>query len=332
MAAKNALEEATLPPSGHGSSCKLASAIESKIQEYALDNNRSLTEHNVVAAYRHNVFSNIASIASILQFPSSSWNTQFLEMPISDSAHLSADSGRGKRSNYAIADAILRIDPDKHDSAMSAHSRILEDMKITAKYFERIVPFEFKSLSSGSYHTMLGILGHTLQEIFPWQRCSSEYCAYEDGPKLGREPITGDPQGFDAMISAVNLIISDWDGKTKEAYDAMSNKDRTKYTGHGKDMLQQVSLSTLFPISIDLCLLDSYGQRWLSVTPLMPCYTPEITNCCSSGTGQARPYTLATSSNLTVLGKGLPAVLGIIRSTLDCISQQYGTRQTALGS
>ena len=330
MAAKVALKKAALPPSGQGSSWKLASDIELKIPEDALT--RSLTEHNVVAAYKHNVFLNIASIASVLQFPSSSWDVQFLEMPISDSSHLSADSGRGKRSNYAIADAILRVDPDKYDPAMSTHSQILEEIQIAAKYFGRIVPFEFKSLSSGSYRTMLGILGHTLQEIFPWQRCSSEYCAYEDGPKLGREPITGDPRGFDATISAVNLIISDWDGKTKEAYDTMSDKDRTKYTGHGKDMLQQVCLFTLLPISIDSCLLDSCGQRWLSVTPLMPCYTPEITNCYSSGTGKTRPYTLATSSNLTVLGKGLPTVLGIIRSTLDYIYQQYRTRQTALGS
>lgn len=330
MTAKVALEKAALPPSGHGSGWKLAEDIEAKIQEDA--QHWFLNESNVVAAYKHNVFSNIASIASILQFPSSSWKTQFLEMPISDSAHLSADSGRGKRSNYANADAILRIDPSKHDSAMSTHSQILEDMKITAKYFERILPFEFKSLASGSYYTMLCILGHTLADVFPWEGCSSEYCAYEHGPKLGREPITGDPRGFDAIISAVNLIISDWDGKTKEAYDAMSDKDRKKCAAHGRDMIQQVVYLCCYAISIDLRLLDSYGQRWLSVTPLMPCCTPEITNYYSSGTGKTRPYTLATSSNLAVLGKGRPAVPGIIRSTSDYISQQYETRQTAHGS
>ena len=332
MAAKVALEEAVLPPSGPGSRLKLASVIEEKIQEAALFNHKPLTEHSFVSAYKHNVFSNIASVASVLQFPSFSWNTQFLEMPISDSAHLSADSSRGKRSNYANADAILRIDPGKHDPAMATHPQILEDMKITAKYFERIVPIEFKSLSSGSYHTMLGILGHTLLDAFPWQRCPSEYCAYEDGPKLGRKPVTGDPRGFDAITSASNLIISDWNGKTKEAYEAISDKDRTKYKAHGGAMLQQVVYLRCHAKLIDLRLLDSSGQRWLSVTPLMPCYMQEITNCYSSGTGKTRPHTLATSSNLTVLGKGRPAVLDISRSTLDCISQQYATRQTALGS
>ncbi|KAF8334391.1 hypothetical protein F5887DRAFT_892809, partial [Amanita rubescens] len=240
MTAKVALEKAALPPA-HGSGWKLAEDIEAKIQEDA--QHRFHNEPSVVAAYKHNVFSNIASIASILQFPSSSWKTQFLEMPTSDSAHLNADSGRGKRSNYANADSILRIDLSKHDSA---HSQILEDMKITAKYFERIIPFECKSLPSGSYHTMLCILGHTLADVFPWKGCVSEYCAYEHGPRLGREPITGDPRGFDAIASALwaEMVKCDATYAVLHAgnYELLFFRDRQNQTLYISDVVEPHSI------------------------------------------------------------------------------------------
>ena len=238
-----ALEKATLPPSGHGLGWRSAAVLEQKNQEET--KRIALAEVNVVSAYEHNIFKNIVAIASVLQFPSSSWDTQFLEMSISDSVHLSDDPGRGRKSNYANADAILRIDPDRHELGTLSDSRILEDMKITASYFKRIVPFEFKSLSSGSYRTMLGILGHTLMDVFPWQCCNSKYCAYEHGPKLGRKPITGDPLGFDAVISSVDLSISDWDGKSREKFEEMTDKESKKHAAHGRDMLQQVCLFTL---------------------------------------------------------------------------------------
>ena len=254
VVAKDALEKAIFPPSGRGADWVSVSEVQGNLR-LAGSLRKSPAELNVVAAYNFNVFNNIVCIASVLQFPSSSWDVQFLNLQISDSAHISTDSSQGKRNNYAMADAILKIDLDQHEPGLSPQSQILEDMKITANYFQRIVPFEFKSLSSGTYHTMLCILGYTLADIFPWEGCSSEYCAYEHGPRLGRKPITGDPQGFDAMISAANLIVSDWDGKTKEAYDAMSDKDRTKYSVHGRDMLQQVCLFTLLIISIQLMSL-----------------------------------------------------------------------------
>ena len=240
--ANAALEKATLPPCGHGSDWRSASGLKRKIQEET--KRLALAEVNVVAAYKYNVFNNIDSIASVLQFPSSSWYTQFLDMPISDSVQKD-DPGRGRKTNYANADAILRIDPDRHVLGMPSDSRILEDMKITANYFKRIVPFEFKSLSSGSYRTMLSILGHTLMDVFPWQCCNSKYCAYEHGPKLGRKPITGDPLGFDAVISSVDLSISDWDGKSREKFEEMTDKESKKHAAHGRDMLQQVCLFTL---------------------------------------------------------------------------------------
>ncbi|KAF8344566.1 hypothetical protein F5887DRAFT_1203828 [Amanita rubescens] len=236
IAAKDALENANLPPSGHGADWISASEVQGNIR--GASRNKSHAEPTVGAAYNHNVFNNIVCIASILQFPSSSWDVQFLDLQLSDSAHIDADSNQGKRNNYAIADAILRVDLDQHEPGLP--SQILEDMKITANYFKRIIPFEFKSLPSGSYHTMLGILGHTLMDVFPWEGCSSDYCAYEHGPKAGRKPITGDPLGFDAVVSGADLTISDWDGETREAFEGMNDKENAKHTAHGRDMLQQI--------------------------------------------------------------------------------------------
>lgn len=244
MVAKDALEKANLPPSGHGADWISASEVQGNVR--IASRNTSPVELNIVSAYNYNVFNNIVCIASVLQFPSSSWDIQFLDLQMSDSAHISAHSTQGKRNNYAMADAILRVDPGQHEPDLSPQAQVLEDMKIVANYFQRIVPFEFKNLYSGSYHAMLGILGHTLADVFPWEGCSTHYCAYEHSPNLGRKPITGDPLGFDAGISGVDLIISNWDGKTKEAFEAMTDKDNTKHKAHGRDMLQQVSLSTLF--------------------------------------------------------------------------------------
>lgn len=119
-------------------------------------------------------------------------------------------------------------------------------MEITANYFQRIVPFEFKNLFSGSYNMMLGILGHTLLNVFRWQRCSSQYCSYEHGPKLGRKPVTGDPVGSDAAVSGIELAISDWRGANKEEFERMSDEDKKKFTTHGEDMIHQVQLLTSF--------------------------------------------------------------------------------------
>lgn len=237
MVAKDALKKATLPPSGRGMGWTLASGLEKKVRKATQI--ISLGEVNVATSY-YNLLTYILAIASVLEFPSSSWDTQFLELSISDSVHADANSDRGKRKSYAIPDAILSINPCRNDLDMLSQSHILNDVEITANYFKRIIPFEFKSLSSGSYQTMLGILGHSLLDPFPWQGCDSEYCAYEHGPKLGRKPITGDPLGFDAIISGVDPIISVWDGKSRGAFQAMSNKEFKKSTAHGRDILQQV--------------------------------------------------------------------------------------------
>ena len=218
----DALQKATLPQSGHGVGWILPSTLEYKAQMAA--KTKSSGENKVTTTY-HNIFAYMVCVASVLEFPSSSWDTQFLELSISDSDEDDAGSDRGKRKKYAVPDAILTINPDQHDLDIPSQSHILEDMEITAKYFKQIVPLECKSLSSGSYPTMLGILGHTLLDIFPWKGCGS-YCAYEHGPKLGRKPVTGDPLGFDADISGVDLIISTWHGKTREAHQAMSDKAR----------------------------------------------------------------------------------------------------------
>ena len=236
MVAKDALQKATLPPSGHGAGWILASGLEKRTRNEM--NIKSSGEINVTTIYR-NIFTYIVSIASVLEFPSSSWDKQFLELSIPDSAEVSADSDRGKRKKYAVPDSILTINPGQHNLDIPSQSHLLEDMEITANYFKRIIPFEFKSLSSGSYPTMLGILGHTLLDLFPWKGCGS-YCAYEHGPKLGRKPVTGDPLGFDADISGVDLIVSTWYGKTREAHQAMSDKAFEKHKAHGRDMLQQV--------------------------------------------------------------------------------------------
>ena len=240
MVAKDALHKATLPPSGHGPSWLPASEIERNVREDT--KSTYFGEDDVANAYK-NLFTYIGSIASVLIFPSSSWHTQFLGLSsISDLVHFSTNSDRRKRNKYAIADAILTINADQHDLDLPSQSHIFEDMNITANYFKQILPVEFKSLSSGSYSAMLGILGHTLLDIFPWQGCGPD-CAYEHGPKLGREPVTGDSVGFDAVISGVDLSISTWDGTTREAFQAMSSKDHKKYKKHGSDMLQQVCIA-----------------------------------------------------------------------------------------
>ena len=240
MVARDALQKATLPPSGHGLNWMAASEIERNARKDT--KNKYGGEPDVSKAY-NNIFSYISSIASVLIFPSSSWHTQFLELSsISDLVHVSTKSDRRKRNKYAIADAILTINADQHDLDLPSQSHILEDMNITANYFKQILPVEFKSLSSGSYPAMLGILGHTLLDIFPWQGCGPN-CAYEHGPKLGREPVTGDSVGFDAVISGVDLSMSTWDGITREAFQAMSSKDHKKYKKHGSDVLQQVCIA-----------------------------------------------------------------------------------------
>lgn len=257
MVAKDALQKATLPPSGHGLSWLPASEIERNVRKDTSGSGKNCGEPDVAKAYQ-NLFTYIGHIASVLLFPSSSWNTQFLELSISDTVDVGTDSDRGKRNKYAIPDAILRINAHEHDLDIPSQSHILEDIDITANYFKRVVPFEFKSLSSGSYQTMLGILGHTLLDIFPWQGCGPD-CAYEHGPKLGRKPVTGDPLGFDAVISGVDLDISTWDGISREAFRAMSNKDHKIYKGYGTDILQQVCIAFLRYIDLIHARLTDMG-------------------------------------------------------------------------
>ena len=236
MVAKDALQKkVTLPPNSHKLRWISALGLERERRQETI----AIGEVNIGPKYR-DLSDYIVSIASALEFPSSSWDPQFLELSMSDSVPVKANSDRGKKKNYAIADAILTINPGKHSLDKPSQSHIVEDMEITANYFKRIVPFEFKSLSSGSYHAMLGILWHTLLDPFPWQGCGSEFCAYECGPRLGREPVAGDPLGFDAAISGVDLVISNWEGEARGTFQAMSDKDRKKYTAHGRDMLQQV--------------------------------------------------------------------------------------------
>lgn len=238
MVAKDALRKATLPPVGHGLGWISALELEKKARKATKA--KAHGEINVGTTY-NNIMNYILCVASVLEFPSSSWDTQFLELSMSDSVHVTANSDTGKRKKYAIADAIVMINPDQHDLDLLSQSHIVEDMKITENYFKRIVPFEFKSLCSGSYQTMLGILGHTLSDRFPWEGCDTEdFCAYEHGPKLGRKPVTGDPLGFDAMISGVDLITSNWGGKARGTFQAMSTQDHSKYEAHGRYMLQQV--------------------------------------------------------------------------------------------
>ena len=231
MVAKDSLKKATFPPNARGSGWILAEDLEVKIRSEpgATTNN----EQEVVKAYYRNVFDHIVPIVSVLEFPSTSWDAQFLDVSVSGS------SRRGQRNNYALPDSVLRIITDRYHESILSHPEILEDMKTIAKYFDPIVPFEFKSLPSGSYNTMLGILGYTLMDAFPWEGCSErQYCAYEHGPKLGRKPVTGDPRGFDALLPGLDLHVSDWDGKNREAFKSL--KDKKKSTRHGRDMLQQV--------------------------------------------------------------------------------------------
>ena len=225
------MTKATFPSSTRGSGWILASELE-RIIKSTTKRTAATKELEVVTAYYKNVFDYIVPIVSVLEFPSPSWDTQFLDISISDSR-------RGQQNNYALPDSILRIIPDQHHELISPQSKILEDMKNVAKYFDRIIPFEFKSLSSGSYNTMLGILAHTLMPIFPWQGCSEPlYCAYEHGPKLGRGPVSGDPLGFDGVLQGFDLHVSDWEGENREALEAI--KDKKTSTKHGRDMLQQV--------------------------------------------------------------------------------------------
>ena len=229
MVAEESLAKATFPPSCHGSGWILAFDLKQRIGG---TRTTAPGELEVVTAYHKNVFGYIVPLVSVLEFPSSSWDTQFLEISISDSR-------RGQQNNYALPDSVLWINPDRHHESISPQSKLLEDMEAVAKYFNKVIPFEFKSLSSGSYETMLGILGHTLKDNFPWEGCSEpQYCAYEHGPRLGREPVTGDPQGFDALLPGLDLHVSDWDGKNREALKSL--KDTKKSTKHGRDMLQQV--------------------------------------------------------------------------------------------
>ena len=256
MVAKDALQNATLPPSGHGLSWLPASEIERNVRKDTAG--QYCGEPDVSKAYQ-NLFTYIGPIASALLFPSSSWNTQFLELSTtSDSAHCSTNSDRGKRNKYAVADAILTINADRHNLDIPSQSHILESMEITVNYFKRIVPLEFKSLFSGSYQTMLAILGHTLLDIFPWQGCGPD-CAYEHSPKLGRQPVTGDPLGFDAVISGVDLDICTWDGTTREAFQAMSCKEHKKHGGRGTDILQQVCITFLRYIDLIHAHLTDMG-------------------------------------------------------------------------
>ena len=230
MVAKDSLKKATFPPNARGSGWILAADLKMRVR--ATTGETTSGELEVVAAYHKNVFDYIVPIVSVLQFPSTSWDTQFLNISVSSSR-------KGQRNNYALPDSVLSIIPDRHHESILPQSEILEDMKTVAKYFDPIVPFEFKSLPSGSYNTMLGILSHTLMDAFPWEGCSEPvYCPYEHGPRLGRKPVTGDPRGFDALLPGFNLHVSDWDGKNREALQLL--KDKKKSTKHGRDMLQQV--------------------------------------------------------------------------------------------
>ena len=256
MVAKDALQKAVLPSGGHGLGWMSASQLERSVQKDT--KTTSFGEPDVSKAYQ-NLFTYIGPIASVLLFPSSSWNTQFLDLSTSsDSAHCSTNSDRGKKNKYAVSDAILTINADQHNLDIPSQSRILEDMDITVNYFKRIVPFEFKSLSSGSYQTMLAILGHTLLDIFPWKGCGPD-CAYEHGPKLGRRPVSGDPLGFDAVIPGVDLDISTWDRTTREAFQAMSRKEHKKHEGRATDILQQVCIVFLRYIDLIHARLTDMG-------------------------------------------------------------------------
>ena len=235
MVAKDSLKKATFPSSARGSGWILASDLERRID--AATKIMTSGESDVVTAYHKNVFHYIVPIVSVLEFPSSSWDTQFLEVTISHSRRGS------QQNNYAVPDSVLKVNPGRHHESTMSHSGILEDMKIIAKYFDQIIlPFEFKSLSSGSYDTMLGILWHTTSEgDFPWEGCSEpQYCAYEHGPRLGRKPVTGDPVGFDAVLPGLNFHISEWDGENRRTLNAI--KDKAKSKRHARDMLQQVCL------------------------------------------------------------------------------------------
>lgn len=234
MVAKDSIKNATWPSNASGSGWIVASDLRRRLRGPTI--NKGSREIDVAAAYHNNVLSTIVPIVSVLEFPSSSWETQFLEVSMSDSS-ITGDSGRGRQNNYALADSVLRINPDRHDGSIPPQSAVLEDMRTVASYFDRIIPFEFKSLSSGSYATMLGILGHTLEKDFPWQGCS-KFCAYEHGPKLGREPVTGDPVGLDAIFPGLNFRISDWAGKNRKEFQVL--KDGKQSTTHGRNMLQQV--------------------------------------------------------------------------------------------
>ncbi|KAF8627306.1 hypothetical protein AX15_004438 [Amanita polypyramis BW_CC] len=134
----------------------------------------------------------------------------------------------GQKYRYALADSVLIVNPH---GCTNNHNNLT--------HFSCIIPFEFKSLFNGSYETMLGILGHTLQESFPWQECPSQYCAYEHGPELGRKLVTGNPLGFDASESDIELTASTWGGKNLRAFEAMRAK--AKHIKNGRYVILQVS-------------------------------------------------------------------------------------------
>src|SRR6266550_7089261 len=85
MVAKDSLKKATFPPSARGSGWVLAADLEMKMRAAAATGAAATGELEVVTAYHKTVFNYILPIVSVLEFPSTSWETQFLNISISSS-------------------------------------------------------------------------------------------------------------------------------------------------------------------------------------------------------------------------------------------------------
>jgi len=211
-------------------------------------------------------------IVSALAFETSSWRTQYLEW-----------TTEWQPKDKAIADAVLRLDPDfpqagspHHDCPYTSLNRennkllsegtpirdevsmpdclicdhpARNELKNVVRYFRYVMLYEFKNLLAGSYEHMIALLDMTRQNTVHWEGCDRRTCKHD----TIEFRVTGSRTGFDAASPLVQLRSANWTKPLVELED--------KHRSSAKRILQQVKTSCQFYTGV----LNSnrYGPRWL---------------------------------------------------------------------
>ena len=217
----------------------------------------------------------ILPIVSELAFETSSWQTRYLQWTTE------------QPNDKAIADAVLRLDPDYPPPGSTHHhcprasldqgnNRLLSgetsvrdetlmlncpicnhpsrnEVEDVVHYFPYVTLYEFKNLRAGSYEHMIAILEITCGDNVPWEECDSQTCEHDTIDFR----VTGSRTGFDAAKPIVKLEAADW---TKPPAIQLRSIHRTS----ARHIFQQVRISCQSQLyGAALNLADRYGPRWL---------------------------------------------------------------------